>query len=56
MVRRVDRVITLCVCAGRGDLLLAPILHVCLGKGQALTITVCVCEMEREIEILQSLI
>ena len=27
VVRRVDLVITLCVCAGRGDLLLAPILQ-----------------------------
>ena len=39
VVRRVDRVIPLCEGAGRGDLLLSPFLHVCLGKGQALIIT-----------------
>ena len=32
------------------------ILHVLLGRGQALIVTVLICEWERETEILQSLI
>ena len=52
VVRRVDRV---CVCAGRGDLLLAPILQY-VWERNIHSLILCVCEMERETEILQSLI
>ena len=41
------------VCVGRGDQMLALIILVLLGTGQALIITECVYEWERETKILQ---
>ena len=46
---------TMCVC-GKGRSIACTNSSVCLGKEHTLIITVCVCEMERETEILQSLI